>query len=566
MGIAQEQSSIDLSLEQYQTVKRLLKKYIPNIEVWAYGSRVKWTSTPESDLDLVAFSTLKQKQAIADLKEAFEESKLIFRVDLFIWDEIPQQFHDNIEIEKVIFQRKYENKLRNIDWPLKTVSEVAQFLNNKRIPLKSLDRDKRKGCYPYYGASGIVDYIDDFIFDGTYLLISEDGENLRSRNTPIAFKAYGKFWVNNHAHILEEKEEGILDYLESYFSTLNLAPYITGAVQPKLNKANLDAIEIPIPPKKERLQINSQINGLNKKISINRQINQTLEQMAQALFKSWFVDFDPVKAKMKILEAGGTAEQANLAAMQVISGKTEAQLETMQSTQPEQYCELKATAELFPDAMQESELGAIPVGWEVVRFKKIVEKYIDNRGKTPPLSTNGIPLIEVKHIPKDSIKPNLNTVKYVDQETYDSWFRAHLEPDDIVISTVGTIGRICLVPNNEPFVIAQNLLGLRFLKEKVSSYFMYYQMDGFRFRHDIDARLVITVQASIKRKDLETIDLLQPSIKIQNAFDKIVISPVKQQQSNQNIALTQLRDTLLPKLLSGEMVPSKLEIMESLNG
>ena len=113
------------------------------------------------------------------------------------------------------------------DWPLRNISDVAEFLNSKRVPLKGLDRGKRQGCYPYYGASGIVDYIDDYIFDGTYLLISEDGENLYSRKTPIAFKVSGKFWVNNHAHILIEKEEGILDYLEYYFSDLDLLPYIT---------------------------------------------------------------------------------------------------------------------------------------------------------------------------------------------------------------------------------------------------------------------------------------------------------------------------------------------------
>ncbi|TXL14792.1 restriction endonuclease subunit S, partial [Methylococcaceae bacterium HT4] len=94
--------------------------------------------------------------------------------------------------------------------------------------------------------------------------------------------------------------------------------------------------------------------------------------MAQALFKSWFVDFDPVKAKIAAREAGGTAEQANLAATQVISGKTEAQLEVMKTRQSEQYEELKATAELFPDAMQESELGSVPVGWDASEIGKEV--------------------------------------------------------------------------------------------------------------------------------------------------------------------------------------------------
>jgi type I restriction enzyme S subunit len=246
---------------------------------------------------------------------------------------------------------------------LKKISEVAIFLNNKRVPLSSLEREKRKGVYPYYGASGIVDFIDDYAFEGTYLLISEDGENLRTRNTPIAFKASGQFWVNNHAHILDEKEDGILDYLEYYFSVLNLTPYLTGAVQPKLNKANLDSIEIPVPPKNERFSINKILNSLKHKIECNSRINQTLEQIAQAIFKSWFVDFDPVKAKIAALEAGGTQDAVELAAMSVISGKNEAQLAQLKIQDADAYQKLAQTAALFPAAIQESEHGEIPEGW-----------------------------------------------------------------------------------------------------------------------------------------------------------------------------------------------------------
>ena len=209
---------------------------------------------------------------------------------------------------------------------------------------------------------------------------------------------------------------------------------------------------------------------------------------------------------------------------------------------------------LFPDEFELTEgMGWIPKGWAACRFKQIVEKYIDNRGKTPPLSESGIPLIEVKHIADKAIKPSLDTTKFVDRSTYNSWFRAYLQTDDIVISTVGTIGRICMVPEGYEFAIAQNLLGFRFKSEKALPSFMYYQMDGFRFKHDVDARLVTTVQASIKRKDLETIDLLLPSIEVQKAFEMVVKPLIEKQNSSQAIQLAKLRDTLLPKLMSGEL-------------
>ena len=119
--------------------------------------------------------------------------------------------------------------------------------NRIRIPVKKSERETTQGTYPYYGASGIVDYVDDYLFEGEHLLISEDGANLVSRVTPIAFIAKGQFWVNNHAHVFAEN--GNLDaiYCETLFSLLDLSTHITGSAQPKLNKGNLDKIVIPVP-------------------------------------------------------------------------------------------------------------------------------------------------------------------------------------------------------------------------------------------------------------------------------------------------------------------------------
>jgi len=334
---------------------------------------------------------------------------------------------------------------------------------------------------------------------------------------------------------------------------------------------------IRVPEKAVQLEVVKILSSVDRKIHLNRQTNQTLEQIAQAIFKSWFVDFEPTRAKIKAkkrwlalhesvevssptcyAEEFDNENQSNLtleetmsqAAMCAISGKSLDELEQLSDDALQQ---LKSTAALFPDALVDSDLGEVPEGWEVVGFKNIIKKYIDNRGKTPPTTDTGIPLLEVKHLPEGSIKPNINTKKYVDNQTFDSWFRAHLETDDIIISTVGTIGRICMVPEGEKIAIAQNLLGMRFKREKVSPYFMYYQMDSFRFRHDVDARLVITVQASIKRKDLETIDLLSPPVELQNIFESFVSPFIAMLQSNQDIELEKIREILLPKLLSGQL-------------
>ena len=176
------------------------------------------------------------------------------------------------------------------EWKEYKLGEIAEILDYKRKPLSSMERSTRKGIYPYYGASGIIDSIDDYIFDGEHILISEDGENLRTRQTPIAFLANGKFWVNNHAHILKA------DYVHSrlicyYFAQLDLNPYITGAVQPKLSQESLNRIPLYLPTLiNEREKIVSILSSLDDKIDLLHRENATLEQMAETLFRQWFVE------------------------------------------------------------------------------------------------------------------------------------------------------------------------------------------------------------------------------------------------------------------------------------
>ena len=176
------------------------------------------------------------------------------------------------------------------EWKEYKLGEVINILDYKRIPLSSAERKTREGGFPYYGAQGIIDYIDDYIFDGTYLLIAEDGENLKSKKQDIAQLAHGKYWVNNHAHIVESN--GICDirYLCYILNNIDLSGYITGSAQPKLNQANLSAISIILPPLNLQEQIADFISMFDNKIELNQRINDNLEQQAQALFKSWFVD------------------------------------------------------------------------------------------------------------------------------------------------------------------------------------------------------------------------------------------------------------------------------------
>lgn len=173
------------------------------------------------------------------------------------------------------------------------LGDIVNVLDYKRIPLSSTQRQNKKGIYPYYGAQGIIDYIDDYIFDGEYLLIAEDGENLKSQKQHVAQIAKGKYWVNNHAHIVESNGLCDIRYVCYLLNRMDLSGYITGSAQPKLNQANLLKIEIKLPSLKEQYKIAEFLHLFDDKIEINRRINENLEQQAQALFKSWFVDFEP---------------------------------------------------------------------------------------------------------------------------------------------------------------------------------------------------------------------------------------------------------------------------------
>lgn len=132
--------------------------------------------------------------------------------------------------------------------PVKPFGELVSNQDGRRKPVKASDRAERQGEYPYYGASGIIDYVEKYLFDETALLIAEDGANLLARSTPIAFLAHGKYWVNNHAHIVTDNGNADLNYLCAALNLRDLTDYVTGSAQPKLNQANMNRIPIPVPP------------------------------------------------------------------------------------------------------------------------------------------------------------------------------------------------------------------------------------------------------------------------------------------------------------------------------
>lgn len=166
-------------------------------------------------------------------------------------------------------------------WTTIPFSTAVNSLDSKRIPITSMNRSA--GPYPYWGASGVVDYVSDYIFDHPALLISEDGENLRSRKTPIAFFVEGQYWVNNHAHVFTAREGYDLRFLTYLIGNTNISGFITGSTQPKLTAGALASIPITVPGLQEQRRISNVLGSLDDLIITNHSLARKCESLAQTI-------------------------------------------------------------------------------------------------------------------------------------------------------------------------------------------------------------------------------------------------------------------------------------------
>ena len=161
------------------------------------------------------------------------------------------------------------------------ITDISENLDAMRIPIKSGNR--KEGKYPYYGASGVVDYVSDYIFDENILLISEDGANLKDRVTPIAFSSSGKVWVNNHAHVLRFENPSLQRYVEHYFNYNRIDSYLTGTAQPKLNQDKLNSIPIPIPDTNKIIRFEEVSHQADKSEFELRKSIEAIDQVIKSL-------------------------------------------------------------------------------------------------------------------------------------------------------------------------------------------------------------------------------------------------------------------------------------------
>jgi len=410
----------------------------------------------------------------------------------------------------MVMQQKMGGWGMSSEWPLLKLGDLTVNLDTKRKPVKEADR--KSGPYPYYGASGIVDYVNGYIFNGEHLLIAEDGENLRTRQTPIAFRACGKFWVNNHAHIVVGNERASTRYLEYAVLGLDITSYLTGAVMPKLTQGNLNRIEVPCPPREVQDAIVGVLGSLDDRITLLRETNATLEAIAQALFKSWFVDFDPVRAKMEGRPPTGMDE---------------------------------ATAALFPDSFEESELDLVPRGWRVIALDEIAN-YLNGLPlqKFPATGQDDLPVIKIAQLRKgDSVGADMAS-RNIKPEYI-------IQNGDVLFSWSGSL-EVAIWCGGEG-ALNQHLFKVTSTNYPKWLYYLWTRHHLEHFRQVAASKA--TTMGHIQRAHLSGAKVFVPPKEVLLAANTVLQPIIERliETALQAQTLSTLRDTLLPRLISGQL-------------
>ncbi|HHF7211825.1 TPA: restriction endonuclease subunit S [Haemophilus influenzae] len=321
---------------------------------------------------------------------------------------------------------------------------------------------------------------------------------------------------------------------------------------PQITFDSVSSLSLNIPDKETQQKILDIITPLDDKIELNTQINQTLEQIAQALFKSWFVDFDPVRAKVQALSDDLSIEQAELAAMQAISGKTAEELTALSQAQHDRYAELAETAKAFPYEMVKVDGVEVPKGWEMKALSDLGQIIC---GKTPSKSNkefygNEVPFIKI---------PDMHNQAFITQTTdnlslsgANSQSKKYIPPKSICVSCIATVGLVSMT--SKPSHTNQQINSI-IPNDEQTSEFLYLslkQPSMTKYLKDLASGGSATL--NLNTSTFSKIEIMTPSKEIIDIFHNKVVYAFEKVLSNsiENKRLAEIRDLLLPNLLNGE--------------
>ncbi|MBU6197461.1 MAG: restriction endonuclease subunit S [Cyanobacteria bacterium REEB446] len=538
---------LDIRPDHAEIVHKILKD---NLEegtyVFAFGSRANWTAKQSSDLDLAmdGFGMKLDKKIKSNLEDAFEESDLPYKVDVVDLNSVSESFREAIQdqLVRVLW-----------DWNEYSLDDVIKIIGGG-TPKRS-NPDYWNGEIPWLS---VVDFNNDSKYvSKTSELITELG--LKESSTKLLEKgqiiisARGtvgclaqlkrKMAFNQSCYGIDgDTQYTTNDYLyyllKEKISELKTKAH--GAVFDTITKETFKTIYITLPPLPEQKRIAEILSSLDNKIEINKQISQTLEEMAEALFKSWFIDFDPVHVKKARLEAGAGEKEANLAVMKFISSKTDEELEKFQNDYPEKYRKLEDVAKLFPAEFQDGELGEVPLGWGIATVSDYLELAYGKALKQTDRSCGEYPVYGSGGV------IGMHSDKLV-------------SGPGIIIGRKGSIGKIYW--SNKDFYPIDTTF---FVVPKYSGQleFLYHLMNCMNLESlNTDAAV-----PGLNRNNVHALKTLRFPLGLISYFMNCVRMLSNKHFSDESNSLLDLIKTLLPSMLSGDFIFVDNKTKDLLNG
>ena len=540
---------LHLSPRHRKEIVALLHKHLPDVEVWAYGSRVNGRSHDGSDLDLVLRGPKLAEidtSRLADFIEALQDSTIPFLVEVRDWARLPESFHHEIEREHVaLVEREESLGLASDGWVSLSLGEVCIKIGSGATPRGGKEVYLKDGPYALIRSQNVYNHRfnhDGLAFinqhqatelnnvevfaDDVLLNITGDSVARACQVAPDVLPAR----VNQHVAIIRPDPHKLSPRFLRYFlvcpeiQAMLLSWAGSGGTRNALTKGMIESFDVQAPMDVDEQHAIAHILGaLDDKIELNRRMNETLEAMARALFKSWFVDFDPVRAKMEGRDIGLP----------------------------------KDIADLFPDRLVDSELGEIPEGWKVVPLSEIMN-FKEGPGIRHWQYTNsaeGTRFINIRCIQDGDLL--LSTSNRITTEEADGKYaHFHLKEGDIVVSSSGTLGRSAVVRKAHlPLLLNTSVIRFRPVGGVTSFSYLHGYLNSSIFLDELKSLATGSVQKNVGPTHLKKMRVLFPPYNCIERYEEIA-GPFLQKvniKRTDNTALAGLRDTLLPRLVSGEV-------------
>lgn len=453
------------------------------------------------------------------------------------------------------------------EWKEFNLIDLVSFSQGIQVPVeeqyleKNHNRERFIRIVDFTNPQELPRYIEKV--NTKYLVTSDDIIMIRygSATAGKVVRGLSGYIANNMFKIIVKDSNLLLNDFLYYFLSqkkiqLCLMNMQSSSTMPAIKFSDFKNIKIKIPSLQKQLEIVDILNNITNKITLNTQTNQTLEQIAQAIFKHWFIDFAPVHAKANALASGANPEQAELATMASLSGKTLAEITALQHTAPEAYHQLQQTAQAFPSEFVESEMGLVPKGWEQTTLSQICEMKNGYAFKSKEWTNDGVPVIKIGSVKPMLIELDGGSFVALENKKLRADFLA--QEGDILVGLTGYVGEVGRMPYQEKAMINQRVA--KFIPKEITKNTPYY---GFiycltrqkEFKTFAEMNAKGSAQANISTKEILSYPITIATKEIHIAFennvksllDKIIVN------SGENSSLTKTRDELLPKLLNGEV-------------